>query len=368
MAMEASSSSKTVKRQKESSRRLKVLCSIPFITGCISLHILVRLLVTRPSNQISDIDGRRKCSRLVLFLHIHKAGGTSVLKFMHDSNYIGICEANAHLKPPLAQLMSTTNTTIPQYGMCGDACDQILTTGIIGMLPPRRCSRKGTSFLSRPMPDMPPLQLNDVSLWRGIHTSGVDYVAFEYNFLPPSVFVDFFDDIRPTIASLAVLREPWARFHSTYQRELYRMCFGRWTRKQKNQCIESNSLEAWMGISNPLHPNPAYPGILKPNYVVRMLNGITDQPNLILTQDHLEIAKVALEQIDLILYPEMPDRVELKHVSNNHLKKTPIYGEVIAISSLSQDAFYKLNAFDVELFEFTKMLVERQRLKPAVQC
>jgi len=416
-----------VKFQKASLRCSRTGWHTSFIIGCISLLIfslLVNVIVLRideiqnlnqidmpkldilnnlSSIRISNSDGRQKCSRLVLFLHIHKAGGTSVLEFMKDSNYTSIYKANAHLKPPLVQLLSTNNATLPIYGLYGARCDQMQISTFPGKeIPiPMKCrtkqgyvpngSKEG-SYSSLPISDTPPLQLSDSSLWRGIHAAGADYVAFEYNFLPPSVFVDFFDDIRPTIASVAVLRDPWRRFHSTYQRELFRKCLSKGKKKKKKKkkkpvvdvtkCIRNNSLMAWMKDSS-FEPNAVYPGILKPNYLVRMLNGIADQPNLTLTQDHLESAKVALEQFDLVLYTEMPqeertaalrsffgtdDRAELKHISNNYLKDFPDYEKVVAMSSLWENKFYKLNAFDMELYGFAKILVERRRQEPAVQC
>lgn len=118
-------------------------------------------------------------------------------------------------------------------------------------------------------------------------------------------------------------------------------------------------------------------GVMKPNYYVRHLNGLSNNSQMNLTRKHLEIAKRVVSKFDLILLlTEMSDLEKRSKLdafyglkseqypkrSNNYLKSDfpqEVYDTVREkIEKTVRMHFYKDNQLDIELYKYVKNLVK----------
>lgn len=291
-------------------------------------------------------DGDRRCDKLVFFLHLHKAGGTTILQYLRDIGLAG---------PKMAQDFFPRDPALKEkwYSTKNDRLKVF-------------SSYNGTS------------RLGDPALWEEMYQDGVDYVSLEYNLLQP----DAFYSARDALHTVTSFRDPWARYRSTYEMEISWTC--RKKKKQQQQkrvvdrkCVKEKTLERWMktstGVLGPVQ-DTLWGAILHPNYYTRMLNGINDRADVTLTREHLDKAKQIVSTFELILILEENDEkkssqleayfgesnVTIQHLTNNKLKDDPLYEEIRLDADLAKPLFDKENEIDIELFEFVQELVAKR--------
>jgi len=284
--------------------------------------------------------------RLVVFLHFHKSGGSSIIKYLTK------------------QLGMIGTASIPQpWSLNGTKMkgkDLILKRGSDNGLRIRSI-HPGISRAGNP------------EFWKSsFYRQGIDFVSLEYNFVTPEQFMNSLSHVARTFT---IIRDPWSRYLSTYERELVLLC----QRKQKERlispstraCYGNNTLKDWFG--NVVSPRKGrWGGILQFNFYVRFLNGINDQPKVNVTTEHLEIAKKILAGFDLVMLLEYPDELKLQKldhffgnqtdvanqkmpsVSNNYLKRDTMYETMHTESMKMKQLFDEHNRFDLELYDFVK--------------
>jgi len=230
--------------------------------------------------------------------------------------------------------------------------------------------------------------LSNPNFWNEYYSNGIDMLNLEYNYLLPQVSQQL--DNNDVVYKLTQLRNPWNRYKSTYERELWMKCHN------KNiTCEGDNTLQNWMVNHTGVFHNNRYtlwPGILDDNYYVRMLNGISDrvvddkEDNKQLTRDHLDIAKKVLDTFDTVLILEDGEQVNINKIwnhfghaginnqsvekkkkmpkeSNNYLKKNERYNEIRSKSDEMRLLFNERNQLDIELYQYA---VERYSINALV--
>ena len=159
-----------------------------------------------------EIADRRRC--IIVHLHFHKAGGTSILSYFKKLKLV-------------------------------------------------RCGLRRKIILAN---------AGDPEFWDGLKSKGKDFVSLEGNFLTPDQMKN---SSKSCIHFLTTLRDPWRRFRSTYERELWLACQDKREGAEREDCIAQNSLSKWMQEREYQFPRHSlWGGILAPNYYIRMLNGI----------------------------------------------------------------------------------------------
>ena len=296
----------------------------------------------------------RHCDKLVLFLHFHKGGGTSMINYLHKRGL---------------RTDFRVNSDPARFDEFQDGDDMILAPWKNNL---KLKSNVGTSIRTR---------ASSTDFWWSLYQRGLDVVNLEYNFLMPK---DYFN-VTSVVRTITMLRNPWDRFRSTYEKELSTRC--RKCRLCSNltmTCYEDNNLGYWMSdykgvLSEQRVDN--WGGILHPNYYTRMLNGLGDVPDLELNKSHLETAKRVLDTFDNVLILEDTDESKMHKVrnflgndaivnsdgtikegtlfptkSNNLLKNDPLYKKVREIIDHYQDLFDKRNELDIELYEYARSI------------
>ena len=263
------------------------------------------------------------CDKIVVFLHFHKAGGTSLIEYF-DNHTI-------HYDLRIDDI----STSLEELGIASNDLNLKVNSSTNATL------------------------LSDSRFWNSIYERGLDVVNLEYNYVIPEV------NAKLDAYRITQLREPFSRLRSTYERELDIKC-----RKTEDvvSCItrSDNSLESWM--LNPVE-RKAWPGILGNNYYVRMLNGISDQLGTDVTPAHLETAKAVLDTFDTVLILEDGGDVNLKkihallgkfdenvipHSTNNRLKGYKEYDRIVEAANKVRPLFEKRNRLDLELYSYAK--------------
>ena len=122
-------------------------------------------------------------------------------------------------------------------------------------------------------------------------------------------------------------------------------------------------------------------GILRPNYYVRMLNGISDAPfNSTITRGHLEKAKAVLSTFDTVLILEDgndsnleklhalfgadedgKNEVRLQKLSNNGLRNVPTYEQLRKQMDKMETLFQEQNQLDLELYDYARATFSSKR-------
>ncbi|KAL7465270.1 hypothetical protein ACHAXS_005597 [Conticribra weissflogii] len=145
-----------------------------------------------PNHQVAFSSGRF-CDKLVLFLHFHKAGGSSIIEYFIDRGLwydLGI------------------NADIEKYGILQEGED--LTFGGYGK------NHLRIHSYSEPLSSSKNNHTRVASkeFWNSIYNRGLDVVNLEYNFLSPDVFLG----MESSFWKIVQFRDPWDRFRSTYER------------------------------------------------------------------------------------------------------------------------------------------------------
>ena len=257
---------------------------------------------------------RRRC--MLVHLHFHKAGGTSLLSYFNE---LGL----KHGGPPLEAGRGMTENFLDHAG--------------------------------------------DIDFWMWLESRGIDIVSLEANFLTPKQMNNI--SSRRCMHFLTVVRDPWTRFRSTYERELFMACYTE-QGEAREGCIAKNSLKAWMEEGNIKHQFPrsgVWGGTLSPNYYVRMLNGInaqTDHEEL--TDFHLEQAKATMRRFDVVSLLENKTETkskfdayfnaskDLPSLSNNFLKSWMSYEAIITNANKQKALFEEQNILDRKFYNWVK--------------
>lgn len=183
----------------------------------------------------------------LVFLHFHKAGGTSVCQVLRNS---------------------TLRTPIDKHGKVDKGCN---------------CRRSV------------PLGGSGADLAGALATDRVDACAVEHSWLwpTPGRFREMVAGFNGTLSTL--LRDPWARFRSNYQRDFHLVLVRENTRMAVADFgglrgDRSTNVRTW-GPYN------------RPNFYVRLLNGLAtaDSALLPLGREHLEEAKSVLSLFDSVM-------------------------------------------------------------------
>lgn len=296
---------------------------------------------------------------LVLFLHFHKSGGSSMIEYLRsERNWNGTESVAA----------KDDIDFVKQYR---------------GKLKIQRGQGGLVAKSSSKFPKDSPSPLGDPAFWANFrsHDRRVDFVSMEYNFMDPS---QYWNVSACCFRVLTMMRDPWERFHSTYERELYLHCRDS---DEPTKCLQINTLQSWMNENSAKYTFPrrgVWGGTLHPNYYVRMLNGINDQRNVSLTREHLENAKALVSDFELVLLLEAADehklqqlecflgnsspedvsprsRLVMPHVSNNGLKLSPMYSTIRNETAKMRATFDRLNQLDMELYKYVKENVAQKR-------
>jgi hypothetical protein len=281
----------------------------------------------------------------LIYVHFHKAGGTSMVNFMQEQmNLKNIQQGRAiDAIPEGPDLVIYRPWT---HGI------RISSVSEVGTLEHRAGQPK---------------------FWTNLKKRGCDFVSLEYNFLTPPQFDSVFSSC---IQFWTILRDPWRRFRSTYEREVQMECGNKKKYEDEDDranCTSKNSLEEWMKTGNLPKQFPrknSWGGTLYPNYYVRMLNGINDRRSVAkqvpLTEFHLEQAKSVLRRFDLVLLLENQTdtlsrmdhffniRTDLPKKSNNGLKAWPLYEKVVNEANKQRDLFEEQNVLDRKLYNYVK--------------
>jgi len=155
--------------------------------------------------------------------------------------------------------------------------------------------------------------------------------------------------------------------------------------KARKLCFANNSFENLrLNVRTETVEEGRHP-YLYPNYYVRMLNGMADSCDTLLTRDHLEVAKSVLASFDVVLILEDPssslehifkflgdfskseakkvrDRaVSMPKLSSNLLKKMPFYEEIRASIDAMKTLFENENGLDIELYQFAIDLSKKNK-------
>lgn len=303
-----------------------------------------------------------------------------MIHFLQNSGLKSIHDVGAQHRHPLNLLPGPKNRH-PSLKFKGyfDKNDRYANLGVLGLW-------SSDQLLVRSIVNgtpIDPAESGNPAFYEALYQQGVDMVVMEYNFLQPSAFIGMHE----TVEFITMFRDPWARYRSTYEKELDQYCVGGKHAHKKNiqesarKCLrrEQNRLDHWMYLPNGLPPssrrNRQFPGMLAPNYYIRMLNGLLDQPTLELNNSHLEAAMEVLLKFDTILYLEMnesirdavlrslfstvPDKtVSLPSKSNNYLKELPLYETIHKESLNARQYFEEHNKLDRQLYNYAITVVE----------
>ena len=305
------------------------------------------------SYETTIVSGRH-CNKLIVFLHFHKGGGTSIIDYLYSRGLRSDVGLNSN----------------PQEYDEFHPGEDVRVAGKDHNL------RLNSSAF--------PTRSSENDFWWSLYLRGLDFVSLEYNFLSPQ---DFFNT-KSSFWTFTSIRNPWDRFRSTYERELFLRCEGK-KGSISEACYRENTLERWMqnrtGVLTERRLNH-WRGILYPNYHVRMLNGIADIIHDVeLEEKHLDIAKKVLDSFDFILIVEDTDetkldklcnflgsdlhwsdnysgrnRTAMPHSTNNGLKDDPLY-EIIRKESLQmQPLFHRMNSLDIQLYEHARRITNSE--------
>lgn len=294
----------------------------------------------------------RRYDKLILFVHFHKSGGTTMISYLSN------------------ELQLTGTKTAKEEWLEG--------SGMTWAHPMTHDSLWIHSINSSST--TAPHRTGEPGMWTYLYHQGLDFVSLERNFMQPSHYRTASGAFR----AFTILRDPWSRFRSTYERELQLRC--REEKEEKHiECLQKNTMEHFMKYSPFPRKSHGFGGILYPNYYIRMLNGINDQENPPpMTRQHLETAKQILSNFELVLMLEKSDSYirqqlnlffgkqasskqqhSLPHRSNNGLKKEPMYEHIQNRTMRMKPAFDKQNQLDIELYEFVKANLLQVNVSPS---
>eukprot|EP00980_Cylindrotheca_fusiformis_P015301 scaffold4266_cov83-Cylindrotheca_fusiformis.AAC.6 len=299
---------------------------------------------------------------LLIYVHFHKAGGSSMINFMEKE--VGLAGVDI-----LYDNQSNIFSNGPDLAIRKKSPNGLIVVS----------SSSSSPSMTNDNNDDPAAEhhrAGKLEFWTNLKKHGCGFVSLEYNFLTPTQFEKVISNDNghhrhdECIQFWTLLRDPWSRFRSTYERELQMRC----QREKYTDCISNNTLEEWMKPKNLAMQYPRngkFGGTLYPNYYVRMLNGINDRvQEMVLTEFHLEQAKSVLRRFDLVVLLENQNETTtrtrinryfnltannaLPKKSNNNLKKWSIYQNIVESANKQRDLFERQNTWDRKLYDFIK--------------
>jgi hypothetical protein len=136
----------------------------------------------------TSLSSGRHCDKLVVFLHMHNGGGTSIIDYLSSLGLQYNLRTNSNPNDfSDIQDLSGNDIDFPDHSKLGHL---------------RIHSVEGTSRTS------------NASFWMSLYDRGLDFVSLEYNFVKPDVHLSW----SSLVYTLTQFREPWDRFRSTYER------------------------------------------------------------------------------------------------------------------------------------------------------
>eukprot|EP00559_Dactyliosolen_fragilissimus_P000125 CAMPEP_0184873724 /NCGR_PEP_ID=MMETSP0580-20130426/41999_1 /TAXON_ID=1118495 /ORGANISM="Dactyliosolen fragilissimus" /LENGTH=607 /DNA_ID=CAMNT_0027376659 /DNA_START=1020 /DNA_END=2843 /DNA_ORIENTATION=- len=285
----------------------------------------------------------RLCNQLVVFLHFHKGGGTSMIEFMHSKGLRTDFRINSD-PHRFNEFQDTEDIFVAKYKN-----NLRLKNNIASM--------EGTSS-----------RASSTEFWWSLYERGLDVVNLEFNFLLP----EHYFNVKSVLWTLTMLRNPWDRFRSTYERELSMRCSKNFT----VSCYENYNLETWFKNGTGILTEKRFElwgGILHPNYYTRMLNGMADLPHIQLNKSHLDIAKHVLSTFNHVLILEDLEESNMQKLttifgrnstgedsfpslSNNSLKNDPMYATIREVIDGYKSIFDDQNILDIELYAYARSI------------
>jgi hypothetical protein len=241
----------------------------------------------------SSFPKKQHNSNQVLFLHFHKAGGTSICRYFKDSDTWRVPEK-----------FCICNEKVTDHAFFAH------TRKVIRMR----------------------------NLDKLFEKSQADICMLEKKWLRPS----YFFQIRQIFVGSFVtsLRLPWDRFRSNYEKD-YSICSDQYTRNNK---LKRMSIKTFSKL-NPRDCLKSYylrTNTNRPNFYVRMLNGLSieqyafdgsgDGGLNIMTEQHLEQAKEVLLAFDVVLFLE-------ESPESRNLKLQKLTGKQVVHSEVSLSVF-----------------------------
>tara|TARA_E500000178_G_C16915785_1_gene704862 strand:+ start:488 stop:1234 length:747 start_codon:yes stop_codon:yes gene_type:complete len=171
----------------------------------------------------------------------------------------------------------------------------------------------------------------------------VNFVAFEWNYFKYYNNIDF-----KNIELIVCLRDPYSRYISNMKMD-----------KCNDMKYYNKQQKKW---SNKKADQRFYINYNKYNYYVKMLNGYGDQPNIEVTNKHLEIAKKNLTKFSTVLILEDKDTFKLlkKYNINKITHKNKAVSTTPVVTNI--DEFKMNNKYDYALYNYAVKL-SRKRLK-----
>lgn len=320
----------------------------------VSLALALAVILPRAAPRMTTIDGgmgtkvvgRTRCpqgtpsEQLILFLHIHKAGGSSVTSSAFDS---GLCG--------------------PKFSINGNPWSE--TPAATGRKP---------YYLYRPEVMAPAERRKYLSETLG---QGTEFIAMEWGwFRTPTEELW----LPPNVRLLVSIREPWERmlsnmFHSADIPPQN----GCWTGKDIGDNL-ADSLKryqacdfTWGNGSRKRHrarlpdgtPQDFNVSYNKDNFLTRMLSGYGSHPRIPLDQNDLERAKAQLRAFGTIVVLEMPEthaamlcigikHMEHKNSASDHATvdhKTKAMYSATTLARVAAD-FATRNQLDSQLYDY----------------
>jgi hypothetical protein len=195
-----------------------------------------------------------------------------------------------------------------------------------------------------------------------VDTLGVNFVACEWGMPDPCHL--------PSYCLITVLRDPFHRFTSEFKFRdkftQYNAATGRYEPE-----VRDGKASEWQMHSlfwNRDHGEPFAVSINKDNYFVRQLCGLSERPDLTMTDEHLQEAKRRLRHFEAVLVLEQPQshalllRTGWNVTSLPHANTGAARGGLDAASlmDIERAQFVQANALDYELYEYAKQQSEQQ--------
>ena len=139
-----------------------------------------------PSAKTAFVSGRQ-CDKLVVFLHFHKAGGSSLIDYFSARGLWYDLRINSDPE---------------RYGNLLPGSDVVFQTPF------------SDNFDNMRVHSTKKTRVADPNFWTTLYDRGLDVVNLEYNFITPWNNAK----VSSSMYKLTQIRRPWDRFRSTYER------------------------------------------------------------------------------------------------------------------------------------------------------
>ena len=247
-------------------------------------------------------------SKLIIFLHFHKAGGTTINKMFNNHNKY---PENHNGNPfHLSKIITYWNYNRRQFNYFKNHC------------------------------------INN----------NVEFICLEWNFFK------FFNELNlDNIELITCIRDPYSRFKSNlnhnsqlfYKVKNYKLNYKDWVKETIFWKTKDNVKKFKLNYN-------------KYNYYVKLLNGLGDNPDIEINESHLDNAKNILSKFNTILILEDKSSFNLLNKYNilyDNTKKNVCHEYNTNLIIPSYEEFKKENYYDYKLFEYAKELSENMKIK-----